>query len=79
MAVVINVYSGNRNVTSIKRTIHRTTKKKNIIGSSDHRFYILYLYRFILFRIVLYLRLFYNIFYVLKSFESRRIIAKVPK
>lgn len=62
MAVVINVYSGNRNVTSIKRTIHRTTKKKNIIGSSDRRFYILYLYRFILFHIVLYLRLFYNIF-----------------
>lgn len=77
MAVVINVYSGNRNVTSIKRTIHRTTKKKNIVGSSDRRFYILY--RFILFHIVLYLRLFYDIFYVLKLFESRRIIAKVLK
>lgn len=77
MAVVINVYSGNRNVTSIKRTIHRTTKKKNIVGSSDRRFYILY--RFILFHIVLYLLLFYDIFYVLKLFESRRIIAKVLK
>ena len=49
MAVVINVYSGNRNVTSIKRTIHRTIKKKNIIRSSDHRFYIFYLYHFVLF------------------------------
>lgn len=67
MAVVINVYSGNRNVTSIKRTIHRTTKKKNIIRSSDHRFYIFYSCHFISF----YTYDYSTIFSMLLSYSSR--------